>query len=80
MGKVAELGCLICRRPACVHHIREGQGMSQRARNYLIVPLCPEHHTDGGRGVAVHADRKTFESMYGSELDLLAQTIAEVNR
>jgi hypothetical protein len=80
MDRVAALRCLICRRPACVHHVREGQGMSQRASNFLVIPLCPDHHTDGGLGVAFHAGSKTFERIYGSELDLLAQTIEELQR
>ena len=32
---------------------------------------------DGGKGVAIHAGQQAFEAMYGSELDLLAQTIGE---
>ena len=84
MDRVASLGCVVCRNqgygdtPAQIHHIRAGQGMSQRAPNTLVIPLCPQHHTDGGHGVAVHAGRETFERIYGSELDLLAQTISEV--
>lgn len=83
LDRVASLGCVVCRNqgygdtPAQIHHIRAGQGMAQRASNYLVIPLCPSHHTDGGHGVAVHAGRETFERIYGSELDLLAQTIAE---
>lgn len=75
LNRVAELGCIICGNPAQIHHIREGQGMAQRASNYLVIPLCPDHHTDGGHGVAIHAGQRTFERMYGSELDLLAETI-----
>jgi hypothetical protein len=73
MGRVAELGCLICQKPAQVHHIREGQGMSERASNWLTVPLCQEHHTGG---FSVHGSMsREFENIYGSELDLLAETI-----
>jgi len=85
MDRVAGLGCVVCRNqmygasPATIHHIREGQGMSQRAANYLVIPLCKLHHQDGGAGVAFHADRKAFERLYGSELDLLAQTIQELS-
>jgi len=59
MGRVAELGCYLCRElgygptPAQVHHVREGQGMGQRASNWLTVPLCAQHHTgskDGWHG------------------------------
>lgn len=72
MSRVAELGCIVCSSPAQVHHIREGQGMSQRASNWLVIPLCPEHHT----GVlSVHKTAKQFANIYGSELDLLALTI-----
>jgi hypothetical protein len=44
MGRVAELGCLICGSPAQLHHPRMGQGKAQRAQDWLVVPLCPTHH------------------------------------
>lgn len=75
MDRVASLGCLLCKMPAQLHHIREGQGMSQRASNWLVVPLCPEHHQgrDGLHGLGVRG----FERRHRlSELDLLASTIA----
>lgn len=84
MARVASLGCVVCRNlgygptPAILHHIREGQGMAQRASDMLVIPLCPTHHKGGGLGVAYHDGEKSFERIYGSELDLLAQTIAEV--
>lgn len=74
MGRVAALGCLLCGSPAEVHHIREEQGMSQRASNWLTTPLCSEHHrgASGFHGLGMRA----FERRYGlSELDLLAMTI-----
>nr|WP_290123657.1 Ref family recombination enhancement nuclease [Wohlfahrtiimonas chitiniclastica] len=46
MSRVADLGCIVCRNlgygrsPAEIHHIRDGQGMSQRASNYEVLPLC----------------------------------------
>ena len=85
LDRVASLGCVVCRNQgygesqAQIHHIRAGQGMSQRASNYLVIPLCPSHHTDGGKGVAIHAGQQAFEAIYGSELDLLAQTIGEAH-
>jgi len=84
MGRVAALGCVVCRNlghgptPAQVHHIREGQGTGQRAGHFLTIPLCSDHHQWGGPGVAFHADRRAFERLYGSELDLLDQTIGEL--
>jgi hypothetical protein len=84
MDRVAALGCVVCRNlgygetPAALHHIRNGAGMSQRNSNYLVIPLCGQHHQHGGRGVAIHAGQQAFEALYGSELDLLAQTIGDI--
>lgn len=81
---VASLGCVVCRNlglgptPAQIHHIRDGQGMAQRASHYLVIPLCPLHHTGGVHGESFHAGPREFESKYGSEISLLAQTIREV--
>lgn len=79
MGKVADLGCILCQHlgwgatPAEVHHPRTGAGMGRRASNMDGVPLCPEHH----RGpTGLHGlGRKAFEREYGiTELDLLDLT------
>ena len=46
MGRVASMGCVICRNlglgesPAEVHHIGNGT-MGKRASNYEVIPLCP---------------------------------------
>lgn len=79
-SKVAALGCAICRMlgwgvtPAALHHIREGQGMSQRASDMLVIPLCPEHH-QGDTGFHGLGERE-FERRYRlSELDILAETL-----
>lgn len=78
--RVAALGCILCRHlgygetPAALHHLREGQGMSQRADDTLVIPLCHEHHQgdSGLHGLGTRA----FERRYKlSELDLLAQTL-----
>ena len=77
---VAELGCAVrgCGRQAHLHHPRFASGMAQRASDWLVIPLCPEHHQDGGHGVALHAGQTTFERLYGTEEELLAQTIERV--
>ena len=47
LSRVANVGCIVCRMqgneesPAEIHHIRSGQGISQRASNYEVIPLCP---------------------------------------
>lgn len=79
MDRVARLGCIVCRNEfgvyteAGIHHIRSGQGGAQRASNYEVLPLCGAHHQTGGHGVAIHAGQQTWESLYGTELELLAQ-------
>ncbi len=76
MDRVASLGCLICHAPAEVHHIRQGQGMGQRASHYLTVPLCPEHH----RGTTgIHGDRSALRLVKTDELGLLAETIRRLS-
>jgi hypothetical protein len=76
MGKVASLPCALCGTiPVQVHHIREGQGMSQRASDFLTIPLCPSCHT-GPYGL--HGDRSMLRIMKTSELDLLADTIQKM--
>jgi len=72
MGEVAALGCIICGKPAHVHHIA-GHGM--RASHYETIPLCPFHHMDGGFGEAVHQGRRTWESNHGTEKDMLSKTL-----
>ncbi|NNJ74550.1 MAG: DUF968 domain-containing protein [Anderseniella sp.] len=76
-SRVAALGCIIkdCGKPAALHHPRFAVGMSQRASDFLVIPLCPDHHQNGGHGVAIHAGQATFEQNFGSEPELLAQTI-----
>ncbi len=50
LSDVAELGCICCRNMgygasrAELHHVRNGQGMGQRADHYSVLPLCPQHH------------------------------------
>ena len=70
MSRVAELGCMICGRPAEIHHIRTGKGTT-RASNYEVIPLCPDHHRNGGPGVAIHAGIETWRENFGCELEML---------
>jgi hypothetical protein len=83
MGIVAGLFCVVCRNlrlgesPAEVHHVRYSAGGGQKSGNLETIPLCPNHHRLGGFGVAIHAGRKTWETIYGTEHDLLDQTKRE---
>jgi hypothetical protein len=80
MGRVAELGCAVCRRmgyegtPAELHHKRLGTGAGRRSSHMEVIPLCPEHHrgATGLHGLGT----KGFEAHYGyDEADLLKDTL-----
>jgi hypothetical protein len=82
MSKVAATGCIACRKigfedtPAELHHIRNGQGMSQRASNYEVIPLCPTHHRHGKN--SIHLGKLSFEAEFGTERELLAEVHNEI--
>jgi len=83
MDRVSRMGCMLCRAlgrpsdaPATVHHIREGQGMSQRASNWMTIPLCPDCH-QGKNGI--HGDKTLLRIAKVEELDLLAMVIERLS-
>jgi len=75
-GKIAELGCSLCRHqgnagtPAELHHIRRTMPRSVAP----VIPLCTYHHR--GSNTSIHGmGRKRFEREYGiTEEQLLEQT------
>lgn len=78
-GKLADMGCILCRHlgtpgtPPEIHHLRDGQGMGQRAPNALTIPLCAYHHRgpEGYHGKG----KRAFEAAYGvTERELLEMT------
>ncbi len=60
--------------------MREGQGMSQRASDWLVVPLCAGHHRLGTRYIdaSLHGAPQAFRAKHGDEVGLLAQTLEAV--
>ena len=72
MGEVAALGCIICRRPAEVHHL---PGRPLR-NHWRCIALCPTHHRNGNIGTAVHSGRRSFEANHGTEDELLSKTLS----
>ena len=75
MARVAQMPCVLCgAQPVEVHHIREGQGASQRAQDTLTVPLCSEHHR-GASGIHGLGRRGFYTRYKLDELDLLAATL-----
>lgn len=42
---IAQLGCLVCGRPATIHHVTASiHGGRLTKRHDRVVPLCPIHH------------------------------------
>lgn len=86
MGLVARVPCVLCTRmglgssPAVVHHMKAGTGACDRASDFLTIALCPRHHD--GHAESFHTMRASaFYTRYRcTEIDLLADTIAAVNR
>lgn len=77
MSRVASLPCCVCGAYGVqLHHVREGQGGAQRAKNWLVVPLCPACHV-GPTGL--HGDRSLMRIYKMDELDMLAKTIEAMN-
>lgn len=75
-GRLAQLGCMVCRRihgphdpgPVELHHLRTG-GWGKGGFKTLM-PLCPDHHR-GSMGVHGMGTR-AFERHYGfTQQDLL---------
>ena len=82
MNKVAGLGCLICNKmgfpdsPAELHHIKNLTGIGRKASNFEVIPLCPRHHRQGKD--AYHFSPKEFTKKWGSQKDLLQETLTMV--
>ena len=78
MGRVAALGCIVCRRagfgqtPAEVHHIRTGTGWG-RSSHFRTLPLCFHHHR-GADGIHT-IGTKAWVRRYGSEESLLLEVV-----
>lgn len=80
MDRAASLGCYLCQvigygpTPAQLHHVREGQGMAQRASNFLVIPLCDAHHANYSPD-GIHGGRRAWKLAHVDEMDGLAWTI-----
>ena len=77
LQRIKEMPCGLCGAsgPSDAHHIREGQGMGQRASDYLAIPLCKDCH-QGPCGL--HGNRTLWKVCKREELDVLAETIAKL--
>lgn len=74
MARVAELGCLVCKMPATIHHVTASiHGGRLTRSNKRVVPLCPRHHQIqwGPRESVEALNHGGFYREYG--IDLLAE-------
>lgn len=80
MSAVADLGCILCRHldygrtPPELHHPRGAAGGGQKASDWLVIPLCPEHHR-GNSGLHGLGSGGFFTRYKLTEWDLLAMTL-----
>lgn len=80
--RILDMPCAICvalsmrqEGRTFAHHIRTGQGGSQRADDALSLPLCWEHH-QGTSGI--HGTRSAWKLAKLTELDVLASVIRDL--
>ena len=78
MRKVAELGCIACRKlghfgtPAELHHISSGV-MGRKSDNFSVIPLCPYHHRNSDE--SYHRNPLYFTEKWGTQTSLLEETL-----
>jgi hypothetical protein len=71
--KLKQIGCIACgSNNVVVHHIRKHTGLSLRPSHDDTIPLCPMHHNMGNH--SIHLNKKVFEHLFGTELELLKET------
>lgn len=83
MAKIAQMQCCVangdCRPGTQVHHITK---TGRRLGHMFTIPLCENHHspqTPLPYGEAVHNGVKTFESQFGTQMEMLERTNAMIN-
>ena len=87
--KLVDMGCIACKIDGFgytvpeIHHLRDGQGMGQRAPDTDTIPLCAPHHRGMGlkmnSGIpGLHSHPKKFRERYGSERELLSSVNEEL--
>lgn len=76
---------MVCRSPATIHHVHGEsivdrhvtRGGGQKTSHWLVIPLCPRHHTgvDGiDAGMGVYA----WERKYGPQAVMVDQVGAQL--
>ena len=78
--RLAEMGCVICKQPAQIHHLIgvKYRGMGQKADNEFTIPLCLNHHT-GAEGIH-QIGKQTWQAQFGTQEELLQRTNERLSR
>jgi Recombination enhancement, RecA-dependent nuclease len=76
--RIVQDGCLVCRRPATIHHVTASiHGGRLTRRHDRVVPLCPMHHQavfDPFANDPVSVERLSHRGFYLRHgIDLLAE-------
>ena len=82
--RIASLGCIACKKEnffnpwVSIHHI---DGRTKPGAHMRVLPLCFGHHQDSGdpRFISVHPWKARLEFKYGTQEDLLAEIMKELN-
>lgn len=85
LSKICDLGCIVCLMeghgysPAMPHHLI---GKTAIGAHFETIPLCHAHHQggyDNEECVSRHPYKARFEARYGTESELLQETIRRLN-
>ena len=75
-AQVAKIGCIVCGKPAELHHCR-GYDWPIKRLECPVIPLCtPGHHRGSG---SIHDGKETFEALHGDQEHLLKITESRIN-
>ncbi len=83
LANVAELGCIVCSKlgfpdsPAEIHHIKDQFRLGKKSNYLQTIPLCPYHHRTSEE--AYHFSPKTFSKKWGTQEELLQETMDMLN-
>ena len=79
LARVAMLPCVVCGDWLVeVHHCRMNAGTGQKAGDHETIPLCVWHHRTGPQ--AFHNGPGIFQTLFGTELELLEKTREMLDR
>ena len=71
VDRVRGLACCIannhCQGIVHAHHLTGGKSQNRKNSDFQTIPLCQNHHQDGGLGIALHAGVMTWEANHGTQ-------------